>query len=156
LIDNVLGIGKLDNGAQISLSWNKISLGKRNGLALKIYGEKAAISWEQENPEYLSYTGKDGITKILDRSNSAMHVAAAPRYQRFKPGHPAGYIEAFANLYLDIATDLTTYKNRAEKKVVEASNSTYTHNALNSYEGLRVLETLHESAMIGKTLPIKR
>ena len=156
LIDNVLAIGTMNNGTQISLSWNKISLGKRNGLALKIYGEKAAISWEQESPEYLLFTGKDGVTKILDRSNHLMNVAAEMRYSRFKPGHPAGYIEAFANLYFDIATDLVAYKNRVVKKVVEASNNPYTHNAINSYEGLKILETLHESAKVGKTLPIKR
>lgn len=156
LIDNVLAIGRLNTGAQISFSWNKISLGKRNGLALRIYGERAAISWEQESPEYLSYTGKDGITKILDRSNPAMNVAAAMRYQRFKPGHPAGYIEAFANLYSDIVTDLLAHTESKEKREKVSIDSPYTHSAINSYEGLKILETLHESAKIGKTLPIKR
>ena len=85
-----------------------------------------------------------------------MNVAAEMRYSRFKPGHPAGYIEAFANLYFDIATDLVAYKNRAEQKAVETYNNPYTHNAINSYEGLKILETLHESAKVGKTLPIKR
>jgi hypothetical protein len=32
------------------------------------------------------------------------------RYNRFKAGHPAGFIEAFANLYSDIADCLRQFK----------------------------------------------
>ena len=81
-----MAIGELQSGTPISLNWNKVSLGKRNGLALSIYGSLGALSWEQENPEYLRFTGKDGATQILDRSHSRMKLAAEPRYQRFKVG----------------------------------------------------------------------
>ena len=69
-----------------------------------------------------------------------MKLAAEPRYQRFKVGHPAGYIEAFANLYHDIAIDLTDFK------LGEKRNNPFTHDAENSAHGLKVLEALHESA----------
>ena len=140
LIDNVMAIGELQSGTPISLNWNKVSLGKRNGLALSIYGSLGALSWEQENPEYLRFTGKDGATQILDRSHPRMKTAAEPRYQRFKVGHPAGYIEAFANLYHDIAIDLTDFKLGEKRK------NPFTHDAENSAHGLKVLEALHESA----------
>jgi hypothetical protein len=35
-------------------------------------------------------------------------VAAHDRYNRFKAGHPSGFIEAFANIYADIAEVLTS------------------------------------------------
>jgi predicted dehydrogenase len=140
LIDNVLTIGELRNGTPISLNWNKISLGKRNGLACTIYGSNGSISWEQENPEYLRYGSKDGAIQIIDRSHPMVRVASERRYQRFKMGHPAGYIEAFANLYFDIAEDLTSHK------AGRTFDNPYTHSARDSVHGLRVLEALHESA----------
>jgi predicted dehydrogenase len=140
LIDNVMTIGELHKGTPISLNWNKISLGKRNGLACTIYGSNGSISWEQENPEYLRYGSKDGAIQIIDRSHPMVSVASERRYQRFKMGHPAGYIEAFANLYLDIAADLTSHQ------AGRTFDNPYTHTAKDSLHGLQVLEALHESA----------
>ena len=150
LVDNVLAIGELHCGTPVSLNWNKVSLGKRNGLACTIYGSLGALSWEQENPEYLRFAGKDGAIQILDRSHSMITVASASRYQRFKIGHPAGYIEAFANLYQDIADDLHTFK--AGKSI----DNPYTHSAGKSAEDLHILELLHESALNRKWIDIKR
>ena len=45
----------------------------------------------------------------MDRA-SLVDVANKRRYNRFKSGHPAGFIEAFANLYSDIADCLYQYK----------------------------------------------
>ena len=150
LIDNVMVLGELQSGVPISLTWNKVALGKRNGLACTIYGSKGALSWEQENPEYLRFAGKDGAIQILDRSHSMITVASQNRYQRFKMGHPAGYIEAFANLYHDIAADLLAFKSK------EVINNPYTHSAANSVHGLAVLEAIHESATAKKWIEIKR
>lgn len=153
LVDNLMAIGELAAGTPISLQWNKVSLGKRNGLACTIYGSMGAISWEQENPEYLRYTSKDGEVAILDRSHSMMTLAAQARYQRFKMGHPAGYIEAFANLYHDIALDLTEFRSGEAGKVI---NNPYTHSASNSAHGLKVLEALHQSAIEKNWVEITR
>ena len=140
LIDNVIAIGELRSGTPISLGWNKVTLGKRNGLACTVNGSNGAISWDQESPEYLRYAGKDGGLSIIDRSHSMISVASESRYQRFKVGHPAGYIEAFANLYLDIAEDLARYKTG------EKFDNPYTHSGANSADGLKVLEAIHQSA----------
>jgi predicted dehydrogenase len=150
LLDNVMAIGTLQSGAALSLNWNKVSLGKRNGLACTIYGSNGALSWEQENPEYLRYAGKDGAIRILDRSHSMVTHASADRYQRFKIGHPAGYIEAFANLYGDIADDVHSFIGG---KSIE---NPYTHSPENSADGLYILEALHESALSKKWIDIKR
>lgn len=150
LIDNVMVLGELRSGIPISLTWNKVALGKRNGLACTIYGSNGALSWEQENPEYLRYAGKDGALHILDRGHSMITVASQNRYQRFKVGHPAGYIEAFANLYHDIAADLSAFRSK------ETINNPYTHSATNSAYGLAVLEAVHESATAKKWVEITR
>jgi len=150
LIDNVSAIGEMGRGTPISLLWNKVTLGKRNGLALSINGSKGALSWNQEEPELLRFAGQDGALSIIDRSHSMITLASESRYQRFKVGHPAGYIEAFANLYLDIADDLTRYK------AGEKLDNPFTHSGANSADGLRVLEAIHQSASRKAWVEIKR
>jgi predicted dehydrogenase len=150
LIDNVSAIGEMRRGAALSLSWNKVALGKRNGLVLTIFGSAGAVSWVQEEPEYIHYADKNGATQRIDRSHSIIRVASENRYQRFKVGHPAGYIEAFANLYSDIADGLRGFKSG---KILA---NPYIHSAENSAEGLSILETLHQSAISKKWLEIKR
>ena len=45
-----------------------------------------------------------GQRQIIDRSMNYI-TATDPRYERMKAGHPAGFIEAFANIYDDIGDD---------------------------------------------------
>ena len=42
-------------------------------------------------------------------------IAYKKRYNRYKSGHPSGFIEAFANLYSDLADDLINYNNSKTK-----------------------------------------
>ena len=51
---------------------------------------------------------------IYDRGNKGL-LAAKKRYNRYKPGHPAGFIEAFANLYSDLAVDLKNHRKKNKK-----------------------------------------
>ena len=150
ITDNVAVIGKLRSSTQFSMNWNKVSLGKRNGLSFSIYGSKGAISWSQENPELLYLAGKDGSIQVIDRSHSLIKIASQQRYQRFKVGHPAGYIEAFANLYYDIAIALTAFKSGKN------DGTSYTHSAADSVHGLKVLEAIHQSATNKKWVEITR
>ena len=45
-----------------------------------------------------------GDIHFKDRLSIDVTVANAMRYNRFKGGHPAGFIEAFSNYYHDVAT----------------------------------------------------
>lgn len=40
-------------------------------------------------------------------------------YNRMTPGHPAGFIECFANLYNDIANKLDTFINNEQESKTE-------------------------------------
>ena len=143
ITDNIVAIGEMKNGTAVSLNWNKVSLGNRNGLSFSIFGSKASVSWVQENPEHLVLSDKHGVVQIIDRSHPSIRVASHNRYERFKVGHPAGYIEAFANLYSDIAESLWQFKSEELEK---SMNHEFLHNANNSAVGLQVLEAIHESA----------
>ncbi|NBV84487.1 gfo/Idh/MocA family oxidoreductase, partial [bacterium] len=51
-----------------------------------------------------------GNVSIVDRGTQSLMIANAKRYERFKPGHPSGFIEAFANYYFDTYFQLLAYR----------------------------------------------
>jgi hypothetical protein len=55
------------------------------------------------DPEFLSLRSTDGKDSRVHRGSLGCLVASHDRYNRFKAGHPGGFIEAFANMYADIA-----------------------------------------------------
>ncbi|WBU56508.1 Gfo/Idh/MocA family protein [Paracoccus sediminicola] len=85
------------SGAKGGLWASQVALGQENGLSLRLFGSKGALAWRLQDAEALIFTGKDGqsqrLTRARDRSES----------YRTPPGHPEGYLEAFGNLYRDIA-----------------------------------------------------
>jgi predicted dehydrogenase len=109
VIDNVTCLCRYSAGVQGQMWFSKSALGHRNGLRLRIYGSEASAEWYQACPEELVLSHADGRREIVDRA-SVVKVADSRRYNRFKSGHPAGFIEAFANLYSDIADCLYQYR----------------------------------------------
>jgi len=109
VIDNVTCLCRYSEGIQGQMWFSKSALGHRNGLRLRIYGSNGSAEWYQACPEELVLSYADGRREILDRAY-AVEVASMRRYNRFKAGHPAGFIEAFANLYSDIADCLRQYR----------------------------------------------
>lgn len=90
---------------QIYLRTSKIALGNRNGLAVKLIGTQKSALWVQEEPDRMHIASRDGLREIVDRG-SKLEVANEARYQRFKAGHPTGFVESLANLYHDISTSI--------------------------------------------------
>lgn len=112
VVDDVNIWLKYKNGTEGYLWLSKIALGNRNGLHIEVYGEKASALWHQENPEKLEFSYSSGQKVIIDRG-SDVEMLPNSLYNRMTPGHPAGFIESFANLYNDIANSL---ENFYEKK----------------------------------------
>ena len=108
VIDDINCSVLYENGVSGQFWVSKSSLGNRNGMKVRIFGSKGSALWIQNDPEHLELAYSDGRKEILDRG-SITKEAKLPRYNRFKAGHPAGYIEAFANLYVDIAKSLRLY-----------------------------------------------
>jgi predicted dehydrogenase len=109
VVDNASCLCRYTGDIQGQLWFSKSALGQRNGLRIRIYGDQGAAEWYQLNPEELVLSFIDGRREILDRG-SAVEIGNQPRYNRFKTGHPAGFIEAFANLYRDIADAVQQYQ----------------------------------------------
>lgn len=93
---------RFGNGARGVLHASQIALGERNNLNLRVYGDKGALAWRQEEPNQLHLTWADGRGET--RHTGAGHLQTADAgYTRLPTGHPEGYFEAFANLYRDFA-----------------------------------------------------
>lgn len=140
VIDDVSCIAEYTNDMTAQMWFSKAALGHRNGLRIRIYGTEASAEWYQMEPEILKLSNKRGEIFILDRSND-MVVGLQDRYNRFKVGHPAGFIEAFANYYSDIATMLDDYFQTGTMK------SNYILDLDSSLEGLALFEALHRSSV---------
>jgi predicted dehydrogenase len=81
---------------------SQVAPGNENGLRLRVYGTKAGLEWAQEDPNYLWVTPL-GKPRYLVTRGGAGAAAAAGRVTRVPPGHPEGYLEAFATIYSEAA-----------------------------------------------------
>ena len=100
--DNGHVLLRYTSGARGMLWCSQVAAGQENGLRLRLFGTKAGVEWEQENPNYL-WVGPLGQPKYrLTRGGSGTGEAAA-RLTRIPSGHPEGYLEGFANIYAEAA-----------------------------------------------------
>jgi predicted dehydrogenase len=93
---------RFDNGAVGALIASQICVGALNGLQLRVYGEKAALEWRQEAPNTLTLCYADGRSENRYAGTGVLGTDAVA-VTRLPAGHPEGYLEAFANLYRDLA-----------------------------------------------------
>ena len=98
LDDDASMLLRFDNGASGVLVATQIAAGEENNLALRVYGEKGALEWKHAEPNTLVLRSLDAPAQIL-RAGWGYLGEAATRATRTPPGHPEGYLEAFANVY---------------------------------------------------------
>ena len=93
---------RFSNGARGILYASQISAGEENDLHIKVYGEKGGLEWYQMHPNTLT-------VKWLDKPMEVRRTGVGPLYPlaeantRIPAGHPEGYLEAFANIYRNVA-----------------------------------------------------
>ncbi|MFD2178280.1 Gfo/Idh/MocA family protein [Veronia pacifica] len=94
------------NRARGMLWVTQAAAGGVHGLSLTLFGTKGGIEWHQEQPNELVVRplGKPAYT--LTKGGAGL-AKPAQRLSHIAIGHPEGYREAFANLYLDFASNIT-------------------------------------------------
>jgi predicted dehydrogenase len=107
--DNVQTLLRFRGGARGMLWASQVASGNRNNLRLRVYGEEAGLEWRQEEPECLLFSpfGKPPM-QIFRAAPGAIEVAA--HASRVPGGHPEGYLEAFAQLYTDLAEQISAHQ----------------------------------------------
>ena len=93
------------NGARGILSCSQVSVGHENDLTLAVYGSKGSIGWAQENPNEMRVVEFGKPAQTYTRGSGALGEWAQAS-TRTPPGHPEGYLEAFAQLYADVAEQI--------------------------------------------------
>ncbi|GIX31289.1 MAG: oxidoreductase [Porticoccaceae bacterium] len=96
--DDAAVLLRFAGGARGVLLASQVSPGEENGLRIRVYGERAGLEWFQEAPNTLWLKGNDRPAARLTAGGPWLGKVARA-LTRTPPGHPEGYIEAFANLY---------------------------------------------------------
>ncbi|HEU6443033.1 MAG TPA: Gfo/Idh/MocA family oxidoreductase [Microvirga sp.] len=105
LDDNAHMMLRFASGAKGMLWCSQVAAGLENGLRIRLYGEKAGLEWDQENPNVLLLAPLGEPPRMIRRNGyGANEVSRAA--SRIPGGHPEGYLEGFAQLYTDVAEQI--------------------------------------------------
>jgi predicted dehydrogenase len=110
LDDNVNILLRLSGGARGMLWASQVAPGNDNNLRLRVYGERAGLEWCQEDPNHLRLSRLGEPPRLIQRAGAG--DATAARASRLPAGHPEGYLEAFAQLYSDLAEQIAAHRDR--------------------------------------------
>ncbi|MCC8401163.1 Gfo/Idh/MocA family oxidoreductase [Paraburkholderia sp. MMS20-SJTN17] len=149
--DHVQAMLRYANGARGMLWASQVASGAENALRLRVYGTKAGLAFDQEEPNALWFTPLGGAAERLTRARVTSPVAA--HATRVPAGHPEGYLEAFAQLYKDAALQIDAL-NEGRAPPAESLLLTTVDDGVH---GLRFIEAvLKSSAADGRWVEIER
>ncbi len=100
---------KFDNEATGILLATQVAAGDENNVNIRVYGEKGGLEWHQEEPNTLVLKWLDKPKEIY-RAGWGYLSDTAKKNIRTPNGHPEGYLEAFANIYINFAKAVRDYK----------------------------------------------
>ncbi len=134
-----------DNGAKGILHASQVSNGEENDLNIRIYGELGGLEWHQMEPNTLVHKSQQG-TRIIRTGVGELSEATRAHIRIAPPGHPEGYLEAFANLYRNFALTLRSVLNGQKPNPVYADFPTIA----DGVRGLAFIDTVIASAKSGQ------
>lgn len=152
--DDVNCLLRFENGAKGILHASQISVGEENNLAIWVYGDKKSLGWHQEQPNELIVRSLDEPKQVWRTGNPYVSdkSPAAARATRLPPGHPEGFIEAFANIYKNFSDTLRADLNNESPDPLALDFPTVD----DGLRGMAFLETVLASAKSDrKWLPMK-
>ncbi|MGB5316186.1 MAG: Gfo/Idh/MocA family oxidoreductase [Robiginitalea sp.] len=81
---------------------SQVATGEENGLAIRIYGEKGGLVWEQERPNFL-YKLSDTEPLQVYKPGHAYNSDLSLDGTKLPAGHPEGIFDAMGNIYRGVA-----------------------------------------------------
>ena len=149
LDDDGVALLRLERGARGVLLASKIATGEDNGLRIRVYGEKKALAWRQDEPEILTVTSPFAPAETWRRgaAYTAAASAAAARATHLPSAHPEGLHEAFANNYRNFCDTIRARRERRRPTELELDFP----NVQAGVRGMRFVEAMVASARDGNT-----
>ncbi len=105
LVDDDVSVlmGMSDDVSGVLLA-SQIMAGEENALTIKVYGETGGFQWSHSDPNTLIHMDLNGPTQILRAGQDNGYLSAqTQQLLRTPSGHPEGFIEAFSNIYGQMA-----------------------------------------------------
>ena len=102
LDEDVNALLRFEGGGKGVLTISQVATGEENGLTLRVYAEKGALLWKQEEPNTLELYRYGEPRQTLSRAQGYL-ADAANDCSRIPAGHPEGFLEAFATIYYGVA-----------------------------------------------------
>lgn len=102
VFDNAFLSVDFDGGAYGRLWSSFVAAGNEHGMSFRIFGDKGSLQWFEEEPEFLWLKLAGEAARKFSRAQDDT-AALSREATRIRPGHPEGYLAAFANLYHDFA-----------------------------------------------------
>ena len=109
-------LARLSNGGRMILYASQVATGMENNLRISVYGEKGSMVWEQVEPNSLLVHWLDRPSEIRRSGGPGLAGNDSTAGCRLPPGHPEGFIEAFANVYRNFGLAL---RGRLEGKKIK-------------------------------------
>ena len=136
---------RLSGGVRGVMLASQICIGSENDLRLRVFGDQGTLDWRQEEPNSLVHTPLNEPRRVWTRGSPGLSEAAI-RATRLPSGHPEGFIEAFANVYLGVVADIRARLQGSVASVLEADYPRVADGA----RGLRFIETVLASSISAK------
>ena len=139
---------RYSNGARGYMWITTVAPGNENGLRFRIFGSRGGLDWSQEHPNHLRFSPLEQQSTVLTRGGFRQS-SGAREATRVRSGSPEGYLEAFANIYTEIADAIQA-----------GSGAARTWNFPTVEDGLRGVQfmfaALTSSQAGGKFVPLRR
>lgn len=105
---------RLEDGVRGFISASQIATAEENDLRIQINGTKATLEWCHADPNTLWFKPLEGPVQKW-RAGHPYLSKAAQSHIRLPAGHPEGFIEAFANLYRNLALDILKHEHKDKR-----------------------------------------
>jgi predicted dehydrogenase len=138
LDEDVNALLRFRGGGKGMLTVSQLATGEENGLRLRVYASEGAVHWAQENPNYLEVHRHGKPRETWTRGRSEYLSKETMAVTRVPWGHPEGYLEAFANIYLSAADAIRRYIDGHPMKPSQYDFPTV-------YDGLRGMQFIYKA-----------
>ena len=137
--DDATAMMRMDDGVKALLSATQIANGERNGINVRVYGEKGGFRWFQEDPNKLYKIRNGHPEEIFHIGSNHPYLGNMAQWNIRTPGgHPEGLIEAFANIYRNFTLTVLAHKNgeTPTPEIVDFPN------VVDGLRGMQFIETM--------------
>jgi predicted dehydrogenase len=124
---------RFEQGVKGVVTVSQVSAGRKNCEQIEVDGSKAAIAWNQEEPNELWVGHRERPNEVIIKDPSLLHPEAR-KYAHYPGGHPEGYPDGPMNLFINVydfiregkdprkhAPDFPTFADgHLENKIVDA------------------------------------